>query len=193
VIRDVVEFRRSGLACRRVAELNIPVQAWRAAMRHAARRADTPVHTFLVPPHLATAADREDQVVYAIRTDPPPDAPPDAAGMEQRLLWWRPVDRLDMPVNTVRAALLRFAHAEGARLHTFLAPPSPARSGDRPGQLLYAVWAHAGPDPFSIVARPPRPPLRPVTDLAAYTARRAHPSAPDHHSPPNVQQAPPGT
>jgi hypothetical protein len=51
VIRDVVEFRRSGLACRRVAELKIPVEAWRAAMRHACRREDTPVHTFLVPPH----------------------------------------------------------------------------------------------------------------------------------------------
>jgi hypothetical protein len=189
VIRDVVDFRRSGLACRRVAELNIPVQAWRAAMRHAGRRADTPVHTFLVPRHLATAVDREDQVVYAVRTDPPPDA----AGMEQGLLWWRPVDRLDMPVNTVRAALHRFAQAEGARLHTFLASHGPAGSGDRPGQLRYAVWAHAGPDPFSIVARPPRLPLRPVTDLAAYAAHRADLSAPDHHSPPNVQQAPPGT
>ena len=57
MIRDVIEFRRSGLACRRVAELDIPVQAWRAAMRHAGRREDARVHTFLIPPHPATPAD----------------------------------------------------------------------------------------------------------------------------------------
>ncbi len=76
-------------------------------MGHAARHADTPVHTFLVPPHLATTVDPEDQIVYAVRTDPPPES----AGLEQRLLCWRPVDELDMPVNTVRAALHRFALA----------------------------------------------------------------------------------
>jgi hypothetical protein len=175
VIRDVVEFGRSGLARRRIADLNIPVEAWRAAIRQAGRRADTPVHTFLVPPQPITAVDREDQVVYAVRTDPPPDA----AGMEHRLLRWRPVDELDVPVTTVCGALHRFAHAEEAPLHTFLAPQYCGTSGDRPGRLLYAVWANPGPDPFDVVAPPPQPAPCPVTDLASYTARRADPSAPD--------------
>ena len=100
MIRDVIEFRRSGLACRRVAELDIPVQAWRAAMRHAGRREDARVHTFLVPPHLATPADRQEQVVYAVRTDPPPEI----AVLPQGLLWRR-VDQLDMPVDTFRAVM----------------------------------------------------------------------------------------
>jgi hypothetical protein len=169
VIRDVVEFRQAGLACRRVAELNIPVGAWRAAMRHAGDRAGTPVRTFLLPPHLGTAADREDQLVYAVRTDPPPDI----TGLQQGLLWWRPVDQLDTPIRTVRVALRRFAHGEGVRLHTFLAPQGRAGSGDPRDQLVYAVWAQPGPDPFRIVARPPLAAPRPVTDLAAYTARRA--------------------
>jgi hypothetical protein len=34
VIEDVAEFQRAGMLCRRVDELNIPVEAWRAAMRH---------------------------------------------------------------------------------------------------------------------------------------------------------------
>jgi hypothetical protein len=95
VISDVVEFRRCGLACRRVVELNIPVDAWRATMRHAGRRADTPVHPFLVPCRLATAVDRQDRLVYAVRTDPPPDV----AGLWQGLLWWWRVDELAMPVG----------------------------------------------------------------------------------------------
>jgi hypothetical protein len=188
VIRDVVEFRRHGLACRRVAELNIPVDAWRAAMRHAGRHTDTPVHTFLLPPRPATAVDRQDRLVYAVRTDPPPDV----AGLWQGLLWWRRVDELTMPLGTVRTAMHRFAHAEGVRLHTFLAPTARATTADPPSQLIYAVWAQHGPDPFSIIAPPRPPPPRPVTHLAAYTARRCNPSAPDHHSP-TVQPSPPQT
>jgi hypothetical protein len=179
VIRDVVEFRRHGLACRRVADLDIPVDAWRAAMRHAGRRADTPVHTFLVPPRPATAVDRQDRLVYAVRTDPAPDL----AGLWQGLLWWRRVDELAMPLGTVRAAIRRFARAEGVRLHTFLAPTVHATTPDPPGQLIYAVWAQHGPDPFSIIAPPRPPPPRPVTDLADYTARRSKPSAPGHRLP----------
>ena len=38
MIRDVTEFRRTGVASRRVAELDIPVAAWRAAMCHASTR-----------------------------------------------------------------------------------------------------------------------------------------------------------
>jgi hypothetical protein len=157
VIRDLVEFRQAGLASRRVAELNIPVKAWRAAMRHAGGCAGTTVHTFLLPLHLATAVDREDQLVYAIRTDPPPDV----TAQQQGLLWWRRVDQLDTPVRTVRDALRRFARGEVLRLHTFLTPQGRTESGDSPGRLLYAVWAQPGPDPFRIVARPPLPRHRP--------------------------------
>jgi hypothetical protein len=174
VIRDIAEFRRCGLACRRVAGLNIPVEAWRAAMRQAGWRADTPVQTFLVPSRLVTAIDREDQLVYAVRTHPPPCA----TGLWQGLLWWRRVDQLAMPVSTVRAEVRRFARAEGVLLHTFLAPAARAKTAGSPGQFVYAVWAQHGPDPFSVVAPTPLPPPRPVTHLAAYTARRADPSAP---------------
>ena len=179
MIRDVIEFRRSGLACRRVAELDIPVQAWRAAMRHAGRRGDARVHTFLVPPHPATPADRPEQVVYAVRTNPPPEI----AELPQGLLWWRRVDQLDMPVDTVRAVMHRVARREGVGAHTFLAPPACAGLADPPGQLVYAVWAQPGPDPFRMVNPPPLPPPRPVASLAAYAARRTNPSTPDHHPP----------
>jgi hypothetical protein len=170
----MVEFRRYGLACRRVAGLNIPVEAWRAAMHRAGRLADTPVHTFLVPPRPVTAIDREDQLVYAVRTYPPPDV----AGLWHGRLWWRRVDQLTMPVSTVRAAIRRFARAEGLLLHTFLAPIARAKRDDPPSQFVYAVWAQHGPDPFSLIAPRPLPPPRPVTHLAAYTARRADPSTP---------------
>ena len=179
MIRDVIEFRRSGLACRRVAELDIPVQAWRAAMRHAGRRGDARVHTFLVPPHPATPADRPEQVVYAVRTDPPPEI----AVLPQGLLWWRRVDQLDMPVDTFRAVMRRVARREGVGLHTFLAPPACAGLANPPGQPVYVVWAQPGPDPFRMVNPPPLPPPRPVASLAAYAARRTNPSTPDHHPP----------
>jgi hypothetical protein len=170
----MVEFRRYGLACRRVAGLYIPVEAWRAAIHRAGSRAGTPVHTFLIPARAATAVDREDQLVYAVRTQPPPDA----TGLWQGLLWWRRVDQLTLPVSTARAAVRRFARAEGALLHTFVAPAVRATTAGPPGQFVYAVWAQHGPDPFSIIAPTPSPPPCPVTDLVAYTGRRADPSAP---------------
>ena len=49
MIRDVTEFRRTGVASRRVTELDIPVAAWRAAMCHAGRRDCARVRTFLLP------------------------------------------------------------------------------------------------------------------------------------------------
>jgi hypothetical protein len=169
MIRDVVDFRETGLACRRVAELNIPVKAWRAAMRHAGGRAGTPVCTFLLPAHPTTIGDRQDQLIYAVRTHPAPDV----TGQQQGLLWWRRVDQLDTPLRIVRVALRRFARGEGVRLHTFLAPQGRTESGDPPSQLVYAVWAQPGLDPFRVVARPPLPPAPlPVTDLADYTAAR---------------------
>lgn len=171
MIRDLVEFRRHGLACRRVADLNVSVDAWRAAMRQAGRRPDIPVHTFLVPARPATAIDRQDRLVYAVRTDPPPDV----AGPWHGLLWWRRVDELTMPLGAVRTAIRRFARAEGVRLHTFLAPTRRAKTADAPGKLIYAVWAHHGPDPFSIIAPSRPPPPRPITHLAAYTTRRSSP------------------
>ena len=153
MILDVIEFRRYGLACRRVADLNIPVSAWRAAMRQAGRRLDAPVHTFLVPPRPATAVDRQDQLVYAVRTSPPPEV----TGLSEGLLWWRRVDELAIPLSTARAAVRRFALAEGVRLHTFLAATADAEVADRRGRRIYAVWARHGPDPFSIIAPPPAP------------------------------------
>ena len=71
-------------------------------------------------------------------------------------------------------------------VHTFLAPPACGGLADPPGRLVYAVWAQPGPDPFGKVNPPPLPQPRPVASLAAYAARRANASTPDHH-PPTVQ------
>jgi hypothetical protein len=194
VIRDVIEFRGAGVVCRRVDTLDIPVGAWRAALRRAARRDGTRIRTFLIDP----ADRRRDQWVVAVRTDPPPEA--SARG----LLSWRRVDELDMPLRSWRATLHRMAHREGVRVHTFLVPPVGTEHVDPGGQLVYVVWAHprygAVPPsmpvpsmpvpstpvpstpvpstPVSFASAPSRPgrALSPVTDLADYAARRAQPS-----------------
>lgn len=141
VIRDVVEFRRSGLAYRPVAELNILVQAWRAAMRHAGRRADTLVHTFLGPPHLATPADRE------TRWSTPSAPIPHLVPRGQRLLWWRRVDQLDMLVDTfARGDPPTRSPGRWSASH-FLAPPACPGPPDPPGQLVFAVMGPTRPGP----------------------------------------------
>jgi hypothetical protein len=185
VIRDVSEFRRTGVACRRVTDLDIPVAAWRAAMCHAGRGDGARVRTFLFSGTI-DANDSRDQLVFAVRTDPPPDP----AVQEQGLLrWWR-VDELNMPIDRWRAALHRIARREHARVHTFRAPATVPDRGDHPHELVYAFWVDradprrtppAGP-PAAAVPCPRREPL-PVTNLADYAgSRRAasiarHPSA----------------
>jgi hypothetical protein len=174
MIRDVIEFRGAGVVCRRVDTLDIPVGAWRAALRGAGRRDGTRIRTFL------TADGRRDQWVVAVRTDPPPEA--SARG----LLSWRRVDELDMPLRSWRATLHRMAHREGVRVHTFLVPSVGTEHADPGGQLVYVVWANppcgAVPPstpvpsmPVSCTSAPSRPgrALRPVTDLADYAVRRA--------------------
>ena len=54
-------------------------------------------------------ADRPEQVVYAVRTNPPPEV----AELPQGLLWWRRVDQLDMPVDTFRAVMHRVGEDAG--------------------------------------------------------------------------------
>ena len=50
MIRDVAELRRTGVASRRVAELDIPATAWRAAMCHAVTRT-APAYALSHPAH----------------------------------------------------------------------------------------------------------------------------------------------
>lgn len=176
MIRDVIEFRCAGVVCRRVDTLDIPVGAWRAALRRAGRRDGTRIRTFLTDP----ADGRRDQWVFAVRTDPPPEA--SARG----LLLWRRVDELDMPLTSWRATLHRMAHREGVRVHTFLVPAVGTEHADTGGQLVYVVWANPGhaaaspsppvpstPAPSTSAPSRPGPARRPVTELADYAARRA--------------------
>jgi hypothetical protein len=167
MIRDVTDFRRTGVASRRVVELGIPVEAWRAAMCRTARRDGARVRTFLVPSPVAVD-DPVGRTVFAVRVDPPPD-PHSEQGRHVR--WWR-VDELRMPFRWWRGALHRVARRERARLHTFLVPRDGA-DGDPPDQLVYVVWVDAetggatSTAPSSSVRAP-----RPVTDLARYAAAR---------------------
>jgi hypothetical protein len=193
MIRDVTEFRRTGVATRRVTELEIPVAAWRAAMCHAGRRDDARVRTFLLPPTI-DADDTQDQLVFAVRTDPPPDPAVQQQGL---LRWWR-VDELNMPFDRWRAALHRIARRDHVRVHTFRVPPTVPDRDDDPNQLVYAFWvdpadprqtpaASPPPAPAAATPRAGREPL-PVTNLADYAASRSrraasiarHPSGPDH-------------
>jgi hypothetical protein len=192
MIRDVAEFRRTGLASRRVAELDIPVGAWRAAMCHAGRRDGARVRTFLLPPTI-NADDPPDQVVFAVRTDPPPDPAVQQHGL---LRWWR-VDELNMPFDRWRSALHRIARREHVRVHTFRVPPTVPDRNDEPNQLVYAFWV--GPadprqtpalvpaaSPAAVVPRRGRGPL-PVTNLAAYATNHSRRAAsiarhPSHRS-----------
>jgi hypothetical protein len=130
VIEDVAEFQRAGMLCRRVDELNIPVEAWRAAMRHGARRVGAHIHTFLDPSARATP----DRVVYAVRVDPPPDP----AALRHGLLWWRRVDEFATPARW-RAALRRVARLHGIRIRTFLVVVPAANPAEPPARLIYAV------------------------------------------------------
>jgi hypothetical protein len=178
MIRDVTEFRRTGVASRRVTELEIPVAAWRAAMCHAGRRDDARVRTFLLPP-TNDADDPRDQLVFAVRTDPPPDPAVQQQGL---LRWWR-IDELNMPFDRWRAALHRIARRGHVRVHTFRVPPTVPDRDDDPNQLVYALWvdpadprqtpaASPPPAPAAATPRVRREPL-PVTNLTDYRAGRS--------------------
>ena len=194
MIRDVTEFRRTGVASRRVTELDIPVATWRAAMCHAGRRDSARVRTFLLPPTIDDAADPRDQLVFAVRTDPPPDPIVQQQGL---LRWWR-IDELNMPFGRWRAALHRIARKEHARVHTFRVPATVPDRDDDPDQLVYAFWIDPT-DPRQAPAASPAPPQAaatprarrgpsPVTNLTDYRvahSRRAasiarHPSGANH-------------
>lgn len=100
MIRDIAEFRRTGVASRRVAELDIPVAVrvnslrglavqrhrllrwwggaelsmpfdrWCAALYQLARRAQVRIHTCRVRPAVASRHDDPIQLVYAFSVDP---------------------------------------------------------------------------------------------------------------------------
>ena len=192
MIRDVLGLRRSGLATRRVAELHIPVGG--VAGRDAPRRppcGHSGAH-LLVPPHLATTVDPEDQIVYAVRADPPPRVPGwsnDCCGGGDL------VDKLDMPVNTVRAALHRFAHAEGARLHTLPRPAQP-RGLERSTRPTPSTRSGPTPAPTHTTPRPPhppvagrRPPLPAVSPEAMVRIGNGRPPPPRPRRPPSSPPA----
>jgi hypothetical protein len=169
MIRDVAEFRRTGVASRRTDELNMPVEVWRAAMCRVARRDGARVRTFVVPSAGTGPDERFDgRMVFAVRVDPPLDREEDR-GAQVRC---RRVDELGMPFPRWRATLHRAARRERTRVRTFLVPGR--RAGrEAPDQLVYLVWADAGPvEPVPATPRPSVGAPRPVTDLARYAAAR---------------------
>ena len=173
MIRDVSEFRRTGVASRLVSELDVPVADWRAAMCHAGHRDGVRVRTFLVPHNRVDPEDRPGQLVFAVRTVPPPDPSAQRLGL---LHWWR-VGDLTIPFDRWRAELHRVARQGHVRVQTFLVPPS-TDGVDDPDQLVFVVWADSA-DPRGTTHSSPvgpaaaaSPTTRPVTDLAGYRADR---------------------
>jgi hypothetical protein len=167
MIRDIAEFRRLGVASRRVDELTVPVAAWRAAMCRAARQDGTRVRTFVVP---SVPDGRWNQMVFAVRIDPPPSIVADQHGLLRR---WR-MDEVGMPFRRWRAVMHKVARRQRARVHTFVVPPG---DSDDPDQVVYVLWAgptQAGPAVGTAPTEgtPALTPL-PVTDLAGYAAGRA--------------------
>src|SRR4051794_8673376 len=124
-------------------------------MCHAGRRDDARVRTFLLPPTI-DADDPRDQLVFAVRTDPPPDPAVQQQGL---LRWWR-IDELNMPFDRWRAALHRIARRGHVRVHTFRVPPTVPDRDDDPNQLVYALWVDPA-DPRQTPAASPPPAPRP--------------------------------
>jgi hypothetical protein len=178
VIRDVVKFRRAGVASRWVTELDIPVAAWRAAMCRAGRQDGARVRTFLLP-RTIDANDPRDQLVFAVRTDPPPDLAVEQQGLVR---WWR-IDELNMPYDRWRAALHRIARREHVRVHTFRAPATVPDRDDGADQLVYVFWIDpadprqaSAASPAAAAPRACEEPL-PVTNLADYATDRSRRAA----------------
>lgn len=88
MIRDVAELRERGQVYRRVDELDIDVDTWRAGMRRAARREGMRIRTFVVEQTDDERADdsspRSD-LVFAVRTDLPPLDPAELAAIVNSL------------------------------------------------------------------------------------------------------------
>lgn len=88
MIRDVAELCERGQVYRRVDELDVDVDTWRAGMRAAARREGIRIRTFVVEP----AGQRDDgesspgsDLVFAVRTDLPPPDPAELAAIVDSL------------------------------------------------------------------------------------------------------------
>lgn len=137
------ELRRTGLAWRWVDELDIPVSAWRAGIRAAARHEHIPIRTFLAlhPANAQWAGSDATQAVYAIRTDRAPVRPPTPPGW----LTWSQVDELDIPVENWRVLIRRVGRRNGVRIRTFLITPPGSRTEAQ--QVIYTFTTTASPEP----------------------------------------------
>lgn len=88
VILDVAELRGLGQVWRRVDELDVDVDTWRAGMRRAARHEGMRIRTFIVE---QTDDQRGDEssprsdLVFAVRTDFPPPDPAELAAIIDNL------------------------------------------------------------------------------------------------------------
>lgn len=88
MIRDVAELRERGQVYRRVDDLDIDVDTWRAGMRRSARREGMRIRTFVVE---QTDDERDDDssprsdLVFAVRTDLLPPDPAELAAIVNRL------------------------------------------------------------------------------------------------------------
>jgi hypothetical protein len=140
-------------------------------MCHAGRHDGVRVRTFLIPLDPVDTDDLPGQLVFAVRTDPPPDPTVHNQGL---ISWWR-VDDLTVPLARWRAALHRAARQKNVRVQTFLVPPRIDHFDDR-DQVVYVVWADATHPRCTPRSSPAGPApqanavTRPVTDLADYRA-----------------------
>jgi hypothetical protein len=151
-------------------------------MRHAGGRADTLVHAFLGPPHLATPADRETRW----STPSAPIARCRAAGGVAVVAVGRSAGHVGRHLCARRSA-----DSLAGKVVCFTLPRPTGLPGAGPIHQASSCTRY-GPNPartrLGIVALRPLPPPRAVTHLAAYAARRTDASAP-LHDPPTVQPA----
>jgi hypothetical protein len=88
VILDIAELRGLGQVYRRIDELDVDVDTWRAAMRRAARREGMRIRTFIVEKAAVRVDDESaprSDVVFAVRTDLPPADPAELAAIVDSL------------------------------------------------------------------------------------------------------------
>lgn len=137
MIRDIAALREHGQVSRRVVDLDVDVETWRASIRQTARREGMRIRTFLVPPPSTAPGSATEQsvegpgadhtaeggaIVCAVRTDLPPDKTATIIAMDT-VARHTIKPAADVPPPTSPATLLSFTDARARLLrHPSLDP-----------------------------------------------------------------------